>query len=272
MSHVPPLPVARAAAQGLAFRAKHGRGGTAVGVARARDLSNRRGVSDRTLQRMRSYFARHAVDARAAGWGDATAPSAGWIAWLLWGGDAGRKWAEAHAARANPSWEDAHNISPDGEYPTISAVEMQGLLIAQRRGDAAQRKARKAVGAAPTAPVEWREYATKRPGEWAVVGTPWADPEFGTKPKTKARKPKPWEAQRVKRNPRAEAAWATIEYNRPGEAFLLVKSTTGRVLGGDVIRIHRGSKRELYEEASRRAEWCARDAHLSLERMSQVDT
>jgi hypothetical protein len=86
----PPIEVARAAAEGLRLRREYGRGGTAVGVARARDLSNRRPVSLRTLQRMRSYFARHAVDARAVGWGK---DSAGWIAWLLWGGDAGREWA-----------------------------------------------------------------------------------------------------------------------------------------------------------------------------------
>lgn len=85
----PPIEVARAAAEGLRLRREYGRGGTAVGVARARDLSNRRPVSLRTLNRMRSYFARHAVDARASGWGK---DSAGWIAWLLWGGDAGREW------------------------------------------------------------------------------------------------------------------------------------------------------------------------------------
>jgi hypothetical protein len=43
---------------------------------------------------MRGYFARHASDRSAAGWGSRSNPSAGWIAWLLWGGDAGRAWAE----------------------------------------------------------------------------------------------------------------------------------------------------------------------------------
>lgn len=101
MNPRPPLAVARAARRGLRLRAAFGRGGTAVGVARARDLGNRRAVSPRTLRRMHSYFARHAVDARATGssaagyWGDDRNPSAGWIAWLLWGGDAGRRWAAA---------------------------------------------------------------------------------------------------------------------------------------------------------------------------------
>jgi hypothetical protein len=39
---------------------------------------------------MNSYFARHEVDKKGEGWG---VDSAGYIAWLLWGGDAGRSWA-----------------------------------------------------------------------------------------------------------------------------------------------------------------------------------
>lgn len=102
---IPTAEVARVAALGLDLRRRAGFGGTAVGVARARDLSNQRPVSERTLRRMVSYFARHAVDAQAAGspsqgyWADNQNPSAGWIAWLLWGGDAGRKWAERQLAK-----------------------------------------------------------------------------------------------------------------------------------------------------------------------------
>ena len=54
---------------------------------RARDLANGRNVSPRTIKRMVSYFARHAGDRTAPGWKSRTDPSAGWIAWLLWGGD-----------------------------------------------------------------------------------------------------------------------------------------------------------------------------------------
>lgn len=91
----PPATVAAAARRGLALRAEFGRGGTAVGVARARDLSNRRDLSLDTVQRMASFLARHAVDleAPAAKVGHPDYPSAGRIAWLLWGGDAGRTWA-----------------------------------------------------------------------------------------------------------------------------------------------------------------------------------
>lgn len=92
-SHVPPLRVRQAARRGLALRAEQppsNRGGTAVGIARARDLANGRPVSVSTLRRMFSFFARHEVDKQGEGWG---VDSKGFQAWLLWGGDPGRAWA-----------------------------------------------------------------------------------------------------------------------------------------------------------------------------------
>ena len=100
--HVPPSDVAEAAAKGLELRGRFNRGGTDVGVARARDLKNRRALSDETIKRMASYFARHKVDKRAKNFGDDKDPSAGYIAWLLWGGDAGRAWAEKQKSTIDP--------------------------------------------------------------------------------------------------------------------------------------------------------------------------
>ncbi len=93
LDRTPTKSMAANAARGLELRRKFGRGGTPDGWARARDISNRANLSDRTILKMHAYFARHAVDASAPGWGDASDPSAGWIAWLLWGGDSGRTWA-----------------------------------------------------------------------------------------------------------------------------------------------------------------------------------
>ena len=90
MGFVPPAEVRANAKRGLELRAKYNRGGTEVGVARARDLSNGASLSLDTIHRMVSYFARHEVDKQGEGWGK---DSAGYIAWLLWGGDAGRSWA-----------------------------------------------------------------------------------------------------------------------------------------------------------------------------------
>lgn len=87
---VAPASVRANAKRGLELREKYGRGGTAVGVARARDLMNGASLSLSTIKRMNSFFARHEVDKKGEGWGK---DSAGYIAWLLWGGDAGWSWA-----------------------------------------------------------------------------------------------------------------------------------------------------------------------------------
>ena len=84
------------AARGLEWRSEFGRGGTAVGVARARDIKNGVELSVDTIGRMNSYFARHEVDKQATGFrpGEDGYPSNGRIAWALWGGDAGQRWAK----------------------------------------------------------------------------------------------------------------------------------------------------------------------------------
>ena len=83
------------AQRGLDWREEFNRGGTQVGVSRARDIVNNRNLSLNTVQRMASYFARHEVDKQGQGFspGEDGYPSAGRIAWALWGGDAGRSWA-----------------------------------------------------------------------------------------------------------------------------------------------------------------------------------
>jgi hypothetical protein len=83
------------ALKGLEWRRKYNRGGTAIGVARARDISNGKNLSDDTVKRMHSYFSRHEVDKKGKGFtpDEEGFPSAGRIAWALWGGDSGQIWA-----------------------------------------------------------------------------------------------------------------------------------------------------------------------------------
>lgn len=94
----PPSSVQRAAARGLARRKARAKttqrpGGTAVGVARARDLSGGRNVSERTLKRMKAFFDRHDnVKESTARRRNPSSPAS--IAWDLWGGSAGRQWAQ----------------------------------------------------------------------------------------------------------------------------------------------------------------------------------
>ena len=95
----PTAKMAANAKKGLKLREEFGRGGTDVGVHRAEQLAARTELSAEDVKSMHSYFARHAVDkkGKAHEWGSDTDPSAGYVAWLLWGGDEGKEWADRHA-------------------------------------------------------------------------------------------------------------------------------------------------------------------------------
>lgn len=96
LDYVPTEKMAENAKLGLELRKRFNRGGTEVGVNRAHQLADRRRVSTEDIKSMASYFARHEVDKSATRykWGDNDRPSAGYIAWLLWGGDEGQVWAK----------------------------------------------------------------------------------------------------------------------------------------------------------------------------------
>lgn len=104
----PTAAMAVEAKRGLEWRDEYNRGGTMVGVARARDLSNRTNLSIDTVKRMNSYFARHEVDKQGEGFtpGEEGYPSAGRIAWALWGGDAGASWASARISQIDAVDDD----------------------------------------------------------------------------------------------------------------------------------------------------------------------
>lgn len=86
--------MANNARRGLELRKKYNRGGTAVGVARARDLANRTNLSPSTIGRMVSFFARHGVN-EGKNKKPNGEPTNHYIAWLLWGGNSGRSWANS---------------------------------------------------------------------------------------------------------------------------------------------------------------------------------
>ena len=87
--------MAKEGEKALEWRREYGRGGTEVGIARARQLKNRENLSASTVKRMHSFFSRHEVDKKAEGFrpGEKGYPSNGRIAWAMWGGDPGQSWA-----------------------------------------------------------------------------------------------------------------------------------------------------------------------------------
>jgi HK97 family phage prohead protease len=123
----PTREMAAEARRGLAWRREHNRGGTEIGVARARNISNRDMLPIETINRMVSYFARHETDKQGEGFspGEPGFPSAGRIAWALWGGDAGQTWANAIVERVNDTTARAANAyAGDMIYLTSSNVKI----------------------------------------------------------------------------------------------------------------------------------------------------
>jgi hypothetical protein len=116
---------------GLEWRREYGRGGTAVGVARARDISNKKNLSFDTVKRMYSYFSRHEVDKQATGWnnGEEGFPTAGRIAWQLWGGDAGFGWAERIVNREKENQSAIPEMTEQDEENWLNHLASCGELI-----------------------------------------------------------------------------------------------------------------------------------------------
>lgn len=109
----PPAGVRAEAQKGLDWRKEFGRGGTAVGIARARDLSNGTTISPETARRMKAYFDRHEVDKQGKGWspGEDGFPSNGRIAWALWGSDPGWAWSRKLVEQMNAADEEDRSMA-----------------------------------------------------------------------------------------------------------------------------------------------------------------
>jgi capsid protein len=104
-TYVPTVAIADNAKRALEVRDQKPisqRGMTSVGLARARDLMNRRNLSEDTVRRMKAYFDRHESDKKGETWDQ---QGKGWQAWMGWGGDEGRSWANAIVERLNAKSE-----------------------------------------------------------------------------------------------------------------------------------------------------------------------
>lgn len=101
---VPPKSVRDQAAKGLELRREWERGGLSVqeasdegigsGVQRAVNLKNGDRISLETIRMMRGFFSRHERNFKPEKKMPDGGPTAGTIAWYLWGGTPGREWAD----------------------------------------------------------------------------------------------------------------------------------------------------------------------------------
>ena len=176
----PTQAMAEDARRGLDWRKEHGRGGTAVGVARARQLVNRDELSPRTVRRMVSFFARHEVDKDAEGFspGEDGYPSAGRIAWALWGGDAGQAWARGRDAIMDRiDSEDSRALKDDFSEKTLTALQNKVDAHNEKHGDKKGKRVtlrmlaavyKRGIGAYKTNPGSVRP-SVSSPEQWAMA-------------------------------------------------------------------------------------------------------
>jgi hypothetical protein len=101
----PPQSVSSAAVRGLMLRREQSKSqkagldakqasaqGIGSGVQRAANLKNRSTMDPSTVKRMKAYFDRHASNYQLDA-GKSPKEDKGYVAGLLWGGDAGKSWS-----------------------------------------------------------------------------------------------------------------------------------------------------------------------------------
>ena len=132
----PPQGARDAAIRALKKRAEQPpskRGMTAVGIARARDLSNGVTLSPDTIKRMVAYFTRHEVDKQGSTWAEY---GKGRQAWDGWGGDAGYTWAKKILAQMERADEKEKALS-ESPLPSSNRTDIKVFRERIRLGEIA---------------------------------------------------------------------------------------------------------------------------------------
>lgn len=151
----PPKSVSDAAKRGLELRKNNkGRGGLSSGqakkegvgsgVQRATNLKNRDTMSPATVKRMKAFFDRH-ESSKKTDKGKKQSEDKGYIAWMLWGGDPGRSWAnkvvkQMEAADKKSKKKKANLFAEQLGLPTVLA-ESEGDYMAHQNMCAIHMKA-----------------------------------------------------------------------------------------------------------------------------------
>jgi len=101
--------------------------GTRVGLERANQLENQEELSADTINRMVSFFARHDGNQKVNDDVDSKWEDCGFVAWQLWGGDAGREWAE----RKQEEIKDAKNEILGGKTTMTKEEKLKEKITEQ---------------------------------------------------------------------------------------------------------------------------------------------
>lgn len=132
-SYKPNKGMVEAAGRALEWRREYGRGGTDVGVARARNIVNGDDLSESTVKRMYSFFSRHEnnkskhYSAKETDGG----PTAWRIAWDLWSGNAGYSWSK----RIVEGLDDERSVQSDPDCDIIAPANKDCAMTDENRAE-----------------------------------------------------------------------------------------------------------------------------------------
>lgn len=106
-------------------------GGTDVAATRASQILSGDELSPETVKTMSAWFARHEVDKQGEGFnqGEPGYPSPGRVAWAAWGGDAGKSWSDARAARIDRAESKSHTPSDHVTYRAAPDALSEGDFV-----------------------------------------------------------------------------------------------------------------------------------------------
>ena len=106
-------------------------GGTDVAATRASQILSGDELSPETVKTMSAWFARHEVDKQGEGFSQGVPgyPSPGRVAWAAWGGDAGKSWSDARAARIDRAESKSHTPSDHVTYRAAPDALSEGDFV-----------------------------------------------------------------------------------------------------------------------------------------------
>lgn len=126
VSMKPTAGMASAARRGLKLHedGKSGDGLKPETVARANRLARREEMNEDWIREMNAWFARHESASKSPGWDTPGEEKPGYVAWLLWGGNAAKNWSarkvkELDGERDLPEYDEERDIE---EAPAIKVV------------------------------------------------------------------------------------------------------------------------------------------------------
>jgi len=142
----PTAGMAAAAERGLRLHeeGKSGDGLKPETVARANKIARREELTPEHVREMNAWFARHEKASKSPGWDTPGEEKPGFVAWLLWSGDAGQVWSARKVAQMDREAERSEvvvveqeqvpEVEPQAEQPTVAEpVKKDPVLEAKVR-------------------------------------------------------------------------------------------------------------------------------------------